>query len=101
MRGQGKRIPSPPPPPAVTSSSDKPIDNSNIGNQMLQNMGWRAGSGLGKKGVGITAPIEAAASTQREGVGNISMFGTPAAGAAYKTNLRLMAQKRYKQLDKS
>uniref|UniRef100_A0A8C3K3D2 RNA binding motif protein 5 n=1 Tax=Calidris pygmaea TaxID=425635 RepID=A0A8C3K3D2_9CHAR len=34
------------------------LDNSNIGNKMLQAMGWREGSGLGRKCQGITAPIE-------------------------------------------
>lgn len=34
------------------------IDHSNIGNKMLQAMGWREGSGLGRKCQGITAPIE-------------------------------------------
>jgi len=33
------------------------LDTSNIGNQMLQRMGWKEGSGLGKSRSGITAPI--------------------------------------------
>lgn len=33
------------------------IDHSNIGNKMLQAMGWPEGSGLGQKCQGITAPI--------------------------------------------
>lgn len=39
------------------------IDHSNIGNKMLQAMGWREGSGLGRKCQGITAPIEVSVGT--------------------------------------
>ncbi|XP_036724232.1 RNA-binding protein 5 isoform X3 [Balaenoptera musculus] len=40
------------------------IDHSNIGNKMLQAMGWREGSGLGRKCQGITAPIEVSSGLQ-------------------------------------
>lgn len=41
------------------------IDHSNIGNKMLQAMGWREGSGLGRKCQGITAPIEVRSSWRK------------------------------------
>lgn len=34
------------------------IGEDNIGNKLLQKMGWSEGRGLGKAGQGITAPIE-------------------------------------------
>uniref|UniRef100_A0ABI7W582 G-patch domain-containing protein n=1 Tax=Felis catus TaxID=9685 RepID=A0ABI7W582_FELCA len=37
----------------------QPILESNIGNRMLQNMGWTPGSGLGRDGKGIAEPIQA------------------------------------------
>jgi len=45
---------------AATSSSSgaAAIDSSNVGNRMLQKMGWREGRGLGKDGQGRTAIIE-------------------------------------------
>ena len=35
------------------------LDSSNKGFQMLNKMGWKEGSGLGKAGIGITAPVQA------------------------------------------
>lgn len=37
----------------------QPILENNIGNRMLQNMGWTPGSGLGRDGKGISEPIQA------------------------------------------
>ncbi|XP_018118088.1 G patch domain-containing protein 2 isoform X1 [Xenopus laevis] len=39
--------------------SAQPIPDSNIGNRMLQNMGWTPGSGLCPDGKGISEPIRA------------------------------------------
>jgi RNA-binding protein 5/10 len=39
-------------------SASTPISEENIGNKLLQKMGWKAGEGLGAKKDGITAPIE-------------------------------------------
>jgi RNA-binding protein 5/10 len=39
-----------PPPPRV--STNKPLDEDNVGNKMLRAMGWTEGQGLGKTGEG-------------------------------------------------
>ncbi|XP_018427993.1 PREDICTED: G patch domain-containing protein 2-like [Nanorana parkeri] len=39
--------------------SGQPIPDSNIGNRMLQSMGWTPGTGLGPDGKGISEPIRA------------------------------------------
>uniref|UniRef100_A0A6I8QLM1 RNA-binding protein 5 n=1 Tax=Xenopus tropicalis TaxID=8364 RepID=A0A6I8QLM1_XENTR len=54
------------------------IDNSNIGNKMLQAMGWKEGSGLGRKSQGITAPIQAQVRMRGAGLG--------AKGSSYGVN---------------
>ncbi len=41
------------------ASVNKPLDESGIGGQLLQRMGWKSGEGLGKTGTGIVAPITA------------------------------------------
>lgn len=47
-----------------------PIPESNIGNKMLQSMGWKPGSGLGAEGEGIQAPVVAYRRLRRAGLGH-------------------------------
>lgn len=47
-----------------------PIPESNIGNKMLQSMGWKPGSGLGAEGVGIQTPVIAYRRLRRAGLGH-------------------------------
>ncbi|XP_069592098.1 RNA-binding protein 5-like isoform X1 [Ranitomeya imitator] len=54
------------------------IDTSNIGNKMLQAMGWKEGCGLGRKSQGITAPIQAQVRMRGAGLG--------AKGSSYGVN---------------
>ncbi|KAK6295297.1 hypothetical protein J4Q44_G00345230 [Coregonus suidteri] len=51
-----------PPPTGVVGESAVPIPETNMGNRMLQSMGWSPGMGLGPEGRGITEPVRA---TQR------------------------------------
>ncbi|XP_048212587.1 G patch domain-containing protein 2 isoform X2 [Perognathus longimembris pacificus] len=48
-----------PPTTGFVGENAQPILESNIGNRMLQNMGWTPGSGLGRDGKGISEPIQA------------------------------------------
>ncbi|XP_040841614.1 G patch domain-containing protein 2 isoform X2 [Ochotona curzoniae] len=43
----------------IVGENAQPILENNIGNRMLQNMGWTPGSGLGRDGKGISEPIQA------------------------------------------
>ncbi|RIB19117.1 hypothetical protein C2G38_2141782 [Gigaspora rosea] len=47
-------------PPEFEDYSTNKLDQSNIGFKMLMKQGWQAGSGLGKTGEGIAAPINKA-----------------------------------------
>jgi RNA-binding protein 5/10 len=74
--GQPRR----PVPPATSGSSnsveetfEQPtkygIGEDNIGNRLLQNMGWKAGEGLGKNKNGIVDPIQPEIYTAGVGLG--------------------------------
>ncbi|XP_016794301.1 G patch domain-containing protein 2 isoform X3 [Pan troglodytes] len=63
----------------------QPILENNIGNRMLQNMGWTPGSGLGRDGKGISEPIQAMQRPKGLGLGfplpkSTSATATPNAG---------------------
>ncbi|GAB2273707.1 hypothetical protein Dimus_008488 [Dionaea muscipula] len=51
-------------------TSDRAIDESNVGNRMLRNMGWQEGLGLGKDGSGMVEPVQAQAVDSRAGLGS-------------------------------
>ncbi|XP_026538456.1 G patch domain-containing protein 2 isoform X1 [Notechis scutatus] len=48
-----------PGPTGFVGENAQPISDSNIGNRMLQSMGWTPGTGLGPDGKGIAEPIRA------------------------------------------
>ena len=55
-----------------TVSTNTPIPEDNVGNKLLQKMGWKAGEGLGAKKDGIVAPIEALAYSSGAGLGSLN-----------------------------
>lgn len=57
-------------PGTIIGDNAKKIDDDNIGNKMLQKMGWIPGEGLGNSGLGITDPIAAMVRGKRVGLGS-------------------------------
>ena len=53
----------------VVGSGAQALDETNIGNQMLQGMGWRPGTGLGPECDGIRSPVRAYLRTKHLGLG--------------------------------
>ncbi|XP_030061203.1 RNA-binding protein 5 isoform X1 [Microcaecilia unicolor] len=75
------------------------IDTSNIGNKMLQAMGWKEGSGLGRKCQGITSPIEAQLRMKGAGLGaKGSSYGVSTADS-YKDAVRKAMFARFTEIE--
>ena len=58
------------PPASIDGDSAPPIDNSNVGSQILQCMGWKPGNGLGARNQGRTAPIPTSVRPKYLGLGH-------------------------------
>lgn len=57
-----------PEPGTIVGHGSGPIKEDNIGNKMLQKMGWTPGTGLGRDSDGITQPIAAVVKAKRTGL---------------------------------
>ncbi|XP_036210739.1 G patch domain-containing protein 2 isoform X1 [Myotis myotis] len=68
-----------PPTTGFVGENAQPISENNIGNRMLQNMGWTPGSGLGRDGKGLAEPIQAMQRPKGLGLGFPLPKSTPAA----------------------
>ena len=79
------------------ASAPKLTDN-NIGNKMLQKMGWKDGQGLGKKKQGRTDIIIAQQRTQGVGLGTEQAAINPAAN--YKETAKTAIWARYNRADR-
>ncbi|KAG9452981.1 hypothetical protein H6P81_005885 [Aristolochia fimbriata] len=84
-------------------TTDKAIDESNVGNRMLRNMGWQEGLGLGKDGSGITAPVVAQAVEDRAGLGSqqrkvVDPTLAVQAGDSYRTLIQKKALARFREM---
>ncbi|GAB2209390.1 hypothetical protein Drorol1_Dr00026603 [Drosera rotundifolia] len=81
---------------------DKAIDESNVGNRMLRNMGWHEGSGLGKDGSGMVEPVQAQAVDSRAGLGSQQKKSDPKLevhpGDSYKTLIQKKALARFREM---
>ena len=58
-----------PRPSKLVGGGVPPLNESNVGNQMLQNMGWKPGTGLGLHGNGMREPVKAEVRPKKTGLG--------------------------------
>ncbi|KAK6133798.1 hypothetical protein DH2020_032509 [Rehmannia glutinosa] len=84
-------------------TADKAIDESNVGNRMLRNMGWHEGSGLGKDGSGMVEPVQAQSIETRAGLGShqpkkVDPTLEVQAGDSYKAVIQKKAIARFREM---
>lgn len=75
----------------------QPIGQNNVGNRLLQKMGWQEGQGLGRANQGRTNIIEAESRAPAAGLGTKSTAFVP--GDDYKTYIKRMMKARYEQAE--
>lgn len=83
----------------ASTLASQPISEGNIGNKLLQKMGWKAGSGLGKKNQGRTEIIETEQRVSNAGLGSKSSSFGAGPGDDYKTYIKKMMKKRYEEVE--
>lgn len=82
--------------PVSASSVAEPIGVENVGNRLLQKMGWTEGQGLGRMNQGRTTIIQAEQRNSTVGLGNKGY--TAVAGESYKDCVKKMMYARYQEL---
>ncbi|KAK6631814.1 hypothetical protein RUM43_013878 [Polyplax serrata] len=76
------------------------ISAENVGNKMLQKMGWTEGMGLGRSNQGRTDIIQASQRVPTAGLGaSGSNLGIGGVGTSYKENVKRSMLARYSELD--
>jgi len=77
----------------------KKIGGDNVGNKLLQKMGWQEGMGLGKSNQGRTDIIQAESRPMSAGLGIRTQGVTPGPGETYKDCVKKMMRARYEEVD--
>ncbi|KAK5872374.1 hypothetical protein PBY51_013085 [Eleginops maclovinus] len=75
------------------------LTSDNIGNKMLQAMGWQEGKGLGRHQQGITAPISASLRTKGTGLGIKGSSYELSASDTYKDAVRKAMFARFTEME--
>lgn len=76
------------------------LDSSNLGNRMLQSMGWTEGQGIGASGLGMQGPIETVRYAERAGIGSAPTTSATSSASMHKSFLeqaRDDRQRRYEE----
>ncbi|KAF5296911.1 hypothetical protein FQA39_LY12268 [Lamprigera yunnana] len=81
----------------VSCTMAEPIGSENVGNRLLQKMGWTEGQGLGKANQGRTTIIQAEQRNNTVGLGNKTAYAT-VGGESYKDCVKKMMYARYQEL---
>ncbi|XP_055685562.1 RNA-binding protein 5-like isoform X2 [Lutzomyia longipalpis] len=82
---------------AASTTASLPIGQNNVGNKLLQKMGWTEGQGLGRSNQGRTNIIETESRAPTAGLG--TKASTFAPGDDYKSYIKRMMKTRYEQVD--
>lgn len=83
----------------ASTIASQPISEGNIGNKLLQKMGWKAGSGLGKTNQGRTEIIEAEQRNPTAGLGSKGATFGAGPGDDYKTYIKKKMKQRYEEVE--
>uniref|UniRef100_H3A8E5 RNA binding motif protein 10 n=1 Tax=Latimeria chalumnae TaxID=7897 RepID=H3A8E5_LATCH len=75
------------------------LGSDNIGSRMLQAMGWKEGSGLGRKQQGITTPLEASMRMRGSGLGTRGSSYGATGSDTYRDTVRKTTMARYNETD--
>ncbi|XP_038988821.1 SUPPRESSOR OF ABI3-5-like isoform X2 [Phoenix dactylifera] len=75
-------------------TTERAIDEKNVGNRMLRSMGWQEGLGLGKDGSGIKEPVQAKVVDDRSGLGSQQRKIDPSLEAQASDSYRTIIQKK-------
>lgn len=89
------------PPPNYDEPTKAGIGSDNVGNKLLQKMGWSEGMGLGKTNQGRTSIIEAERRIPTAGLGAKSSSYNAVSGDTYKECVKKMMYARYQELSDS
>jgi RNA-binding protein 5/10 len=84
-------------------TAEKAIDETNLGNRMLRNMGWQEGLGLGRDGSGMVEPVQAQSIEKRAGLGSQTKKSVDPslevhAGDSYRTLIQKKALARFREM---